>query len=553
VLKSLSGEPAQSPGDYFVWSVQQRPVSVHLSLSAVNALDVHVRNAMGTLPRRGLEVGGLLLGRVKNPNPGQYIVSVERFQPVEIEHLRGPSYILSAGDRDQLRQQLRKLERSKDGLSVVGFYRSHTRPGLYLDEYDFDLLKSYFAHPSSVALLIRPAPDRPATAGFFFWEDGEIHRARTYREFPLSTDSLRPQQPVERPDASAPMASPLPAIKNAPVPQQETNGITVLAPARQAAQAKAGSTLTLRNPFVVWTAVAVATLISLAALRQAGDAPSKRAHNVLSLNAEPSQSGLRLTWDRTNPLIAQHGSATLSITDGSEEKQIVLDAAQLKTGALVYWPTSPDVNFRLQLGGVSESLRAIAPPLPPKPAAETPVAEASAVAASPPKTLLASVPAQQLEPGATRSRAGDVRAPVAPILPPDRKSPKPKPPALIADIEPVRASGFKKTIGAIPRLLVGKNRDDAFVPAKAVRQVNPNLPGSVKLPEDTRVSVKVSLDETGQVTGTDLVTRDVDTRLANAAMDAARRWRFKPAREQRRPVASAVILHFRFSREGDGS
>jgi TonB family protein len=72
----------------------------------------------------------------------------------------------------------------------------------------------------------------------------------------------------------------------------------------------------------------------------------------------------------------------------------------------------------------------------------------------------------------------------------------------------------------------------------------------MKLADDASVSVKVSLDENGRVKGTDLVSRNVDARLANAAMDAARRWRFEPARMQNKRVASAVVLHFRFSREG---
>lgn len=535
MLKTLFDRPEKSAGEYFVWSVEDRHVSVHLNLSTVNLFDALAREVLATLPFPGIETGGLLLGRVRNPNPGQYIVSIERFEPFEIDKVRGSRYIIRGDDRDELFERLRKFEKTNKGLSVVGFYRSHLRPGLYLDEYDFDLMKSYFAHPSCVAMLFRPVHDSPATAGFFFWEDGEIHRARTYREFPLRAELLRQRQPVERPDASAPMVSPLPVTPDA----------------------SAGA---LRNPFFAWTAIAVAALIAAAALWQPGNPLRKRAHNVLSLNAELSQSGLRLTWDRTNPLIAQNGSATLSITDGTEEKQVVLDATQLKTGALVYWPTSSDVNFRLQLGGFTESLRAISPRLPAKPAVDIPVAvEQPAVQAPPPKTLLASVPAPRLEPPPVRPAA----------LPEDRESPKIKPqppsrpiiternisrPPTVTDIEPVRASGFKNAVSSIPGLLVGKRRDrSVFVPAKAVRQVNPNLPGSVKLPADISVSVKVSLDESGQVRGTDLVTRDVDTRLANAAMDAARRWRFKPAREQSRPVSSAVILHFRFNREGDGS
>jgi TonB family protein len=101
--------------------------------------------------------------------------------------------------------------------------------------------------------------------------------------------------------------------------------------------------------------------------------------------------------------------------------------------------------------------------------------------------------------------------------------------------------------------MLGKGRNkETFVPARAVRQVAPSLPANIKVPEDTRVSVRVELDDTGRVKGTDLVSRNVDTRLANAAMDAARRWRFEPARQRDKRVESSVILHFRFNREQSG-
>ena len=116
---------------------------------------------------------------------------------------------------------------------------------------------------------------------------------------------------------------------------------------------------------------------------------------------------------------------------------------------------------------------------------------------------------------------------------------------MAADIEQVRGSGLKRAVSAV----FGKGRD-GFVPARAVHQVSPSVPGNIKVPEDTRVSVKVALDETGRVKGTDLVSQNVDARLANAAMDAARRWRFEPARQNEKRVESSVILHFRFNQSG---
>jgi TonB family protein len=663
VLNKFSDTPVQVAGEYFIWSVPEKPVSVHLKLETIELLTSTAVAGLGTLPRRGLEVGGVLLGRIHNPNPDQYIVAVEKIEPLEIEHVRGPSYILSAGDREELFTCLRKHEKkSRKGISVVGFYRSHTRMGLYMDEYDYDLMRSFFAHPSSIALLMRPTVDGHSQAGFFIWEDGEIQRSRTYREFPLDVELLRARQETGRPDVSAPLDSPLPAAdfpngkpnivpsalpaQQATLPQatvpQATMPQTGAPPPERALSSKNSSTGAAAAPVIVpasapaieptpvpaptpavvaaippapvpaeeiqpvvipktspaargkyssrqlflgWTAAAVLLIVG-AALWQPSAA--SRPHNLLALNAEPTTSGLRLTWDRSNPLITNDVKGTLVITDGTEEKQVTLDAGQLKNGTLIYWPTSPDVNFRLQIGDFAESLRAIAPRFQPRPPGtesavvqtpsqpQTPAqAQPQAPAVGDPATVQAATPGTSRN-GVSRARSREVRPAVLPgeparpaVRPQELPTPPPaeiastptkldrpvvterqiRPPSTFADIEPVRASGFKRAVSAIFRK--GGDEED-FVPARVVRKVNPSLPGSLKLAEDTRVSVKVSLDETGRVQGTDLISRNVDARLANAAMDAAKRWRFEPARQQEKKVGSSVILHFRFNREEGG-
>ena len=131
--KSLSAdEPGRERGEYYVWSVPQKPVSIHLNLNVVDPLAEDAREALAAMPRRGLEIGGLLLGRIHTPNEGQYIVAVDAAEVFEIEHVRGPSYILSSSDREELFRRVRKHDKAKKGLQVVGFYRSHTRPGLFL-------------------------------------------------------------------------------------------------------------------------------------------------------------------------------------------------------------------------------------------------------------------------------------------------------------------------------------------------------------------------------------------------------------------------------------
>jgi hypothetical protein len=78
----------------------------------------------------------------------------------------------------------------------------------------------------------------------------------------------------------------------------------------------------------------------------------------------------------------------------------------------------------------------------------------------------------------------------------------------------------------------------AFVPPSPVRKVAP-----VKAADARPVDVKVFIDESGNVTRAQVLTKGGD--LAMPALNAARQWQFTPARKHDKAVASEMILHFR--------
>jgi TonB family protein len=83
----------------------------------------------------------------------------------------------------------------------------------------------------------------------------------------------------------------------------------------------------------------------------------------------------------------------------------------------------------------------------------------------------------------------------------------------------------------------------SFAPARPVREVKPKLPDA---PEHPIVDVKVWIDETGQVTKTELLSDHVDPDVAEVASNAAGKWTFQPAKLSDRPVSSEMVMHFRF-------
>jgi len=81
-----------------------------------------------------------------------------------------------------------------------------------------------------------------------------------------------------------------------------------------------------------------------------------------------------------------------------------------------------------------------------------------------------------------------------------------------------------------------------FVPPEPSHRVAPAVPADTG--ESGVVDVKVYVDESGSVSRAQLLT--AGSGFAEASLDAARRWRFSPAQKHEKPVASEVLLHFRY-------
>jgi TonB family protein len=106
-------------------------------------------------------------------------------------------------------------------------------------------------------------------------------------------------------------------------------------------------------------------------------------------------------------------------------------------------------------------------------------------------------------------------------------------------------------VGKIPLLRRLRRQQEDFVPPSPVREVRPVLTAkeSRELNEPVPVDVKVYVGESGKVTYAELLTSGLGDRreLASAAVYAARRWDFTPARLGDTKVPGEVILHFRFA------
>jgi hypothetical protein len=390
-----SATPAKAGNgpDFYEWSVPGGSFSIQLSYDVIDRMSADIMKGFWSLPKRGAEIGGILLGRFAE---GESVI-IDDYEQVSCEHRRGPSYVLSEPDRRKLEKTLRK---GRGARQVVGFFRSHTRLGLYLDQDDRSVIESYFSSPGHVFLLVRPDSGGAGVAGFFFWEEGDIHRQSTYREFPFSTEKLRePAETPARAQAPAPAlpAAPAPVLvrrtpapealppdvpgPEPPAPESPVLAVDLSGPQRDmpAQQSRAGSNPAsvmpasrpprreaLRGARLAIGALAGLLLISAGVIEYYVVRPPAAPVRVRSaplLQVRQNGAYLMVNWDRNAEAVRNAARGVLSITDGTYSRDLILDRRQLESGSLAYLPLGNDVNFRLKLfapkGTVDESLRVL--------------------------------------------------------------------------------------------------------------------------------------------------------------------------------------------------
>jgi len=438
---------------YYVWEVPGKPISIQLPFDIIDRISPEVLRGFGALKRRGAEVGGILLGRSED-GPRRKVI-IEDFQPVPSEYLTGPSYNLSENDLAAFEAALALRCGSDSGIVPVGFYRSHTRDELFMDEADLGLASRYFPGPENVFLLIKPFASRPSVGGFFFWEDGEIYRESSYLQFPFHRKELgggETPRPAPPPRAE-PDSSPLPPYS--PVADRE---LIPLAPAGQFVHVARRQNLSILDVPVAatpsklpaWQGLVVPLFLLIAgvagffAYRNVNSSNAPAASYPagvdtalpLKLSVAETQNQLEVTWDRNAPAIASAKRGVLSISDGSNRRDLELSGAQLRNGRVLYSRLSGDVNLRMEVfpegrKSVSESIRIVSTDEPtavepPPPAAPVAANHSSKKKAAPAAAKITPPPASQAPSGLVSS---------SPAAEPAPKPPVPPPPAAPAEVE----------------------------------------------------------------------------------------------------------------------
>src|ERR1700691_1628395 len=111
----------QDPARYYVWEVPGQSVVVHVRLDVVDRLAAEVMRGFGSVPKRGAQGGGFLVGTT---SPGvSAIVRIDHFEAGAWEYRRGPSYQFTKEDGAVLEDGWKRLQPSvSPSAYAVGYF-----------------------------------------------------------------------------------------------------------------------------------------------------------------------------------------------------------------------------------------------------------------------------------------------------------------------------------------------------------------------------------------------------------------------------------------------
>jgi hypothetical protein len=236
-----------------------------------------------------------------------------------------------------------------------------------LEPSDVDLFdKSFGSAKTALFLMIGPVP---GLAAFYFRTDENLECVHEFR-FPSPVKALMMahrrggSSGHANPDSQAAVSDDAPSAEPTLTVQPELTGVAQLSSIRQPARGSVFKNSAFNESVVFikslilenrgWAKPAAIALLALLAIGGAfgalrREASPDRAPEYVHLSVQPSESSLRLLWDRNAPIIRSANHAILHIQDGNQQRDTNLPPAQLAAGSLTYQPQSLEVNFRLEV------------------------------------------------------------------------------------------------------------------------------------------------------------------------------------------------------------
>lgn len=369
----MNPETGTTTSPFYVWKPAEKPVSVQLQYDVIDRILLEVMRGFGAVPKRGAEVGGILLGTAEMQG-GQIVVKVEDFEAVECDHGSGPSYILSEEDRANFKDAAERWKQGPDRrIYAVGYYRGHTREGLCLAAEDLSILEEFLPAATAIALVVKPYATKVSRAGIFFRENGQFSADSCCMEFPFrrkelgggtsATERLAAaarfgqQRAGEDPGLAfrAPVAMEPVAANGAPVMAAPVaiappsfGGLALdPAPAGKKSGVRGGWVWIPLSFIFMLLGVVVGFQIALSMRPKQPANPWLEAWDM-ALSVKRTGEELTVTWDPLSPAIRNANRGALIIQSREETRTIDLKGSQLQGGSVIYRGVPERVVFRLE-------------------------------------------------------------------------------------------------------------------------------------------------------------------------------------------------------------
>ncbi len=305
--------------------------------------------AFHSLPHGGLEIGGILFGRVYPNARSPLRVELAAERPIECAHAGGPAFVLAAEEFAAIAAQLERtrLDPELSALSVVGFWVSHSRAPMALSPDDLDLYQRIFPQGWQIVLVLKPQPGGTTRAGFFFRAGGRIAPHDPQSDF--FADGHAPTAPPAPDEAGAATGE-----RYQPVARKRADDGATGLPVEIPAERPRESYKLTSNRGAALLALFLALGAGLGYYLHDYLQPSVavKGHDPdVDLEVFPAGSELLVHWNARSRDVedARHGELTLR--DGNQVSSFPLDAALLQRGFLRYSPRGRNVSATLKLIG----------------------------------------------------------------------------------------------------------------------------------------------------------------------------------------------------------
>ncbi len=546
--------------EFYTWGFSGAPIQIQLSLDAVRGIRKQIQDsekAPGLL-----SAYGLLTGNTSKPG----ITKILDFKPLKT--LDAASIAAATAN---------------SSAEVIGFYRTTAIGSVSMPEEDRALAASAFCQPKSVFLVIETGHSSIGEARFCFWGEGELFDWPVM-PFPFDAEELaiHERRRVSRGVRKASQSS---KAGLAPVTSllDETADLEpgALAETQPAAATKEPAAPPRKRAGMAWLVAALATLLVASVisaaflyyrngLKPASPAAPARAEVKASLGLAVERRGtdLVVSWNRNAAMIAKADFGMLLIRGTGVSRDIPLTAEELRSGSVVYGSTAEQVRFQLNVvvgdQVAREFLALVLPQAPDRPAERTATVTSfaggnSKAPAQPSRALVLNVPAPPAElrpfkPVETPQPTGaaprlDEPPPAAGAAPSNGETLSLLSRPVVTLAAPVAVPAAQKTAPVeapanVPAI------ETAAHPPVPTHQTIPALPTALRgaIWKATVVDVNVSVDATGNVVKAEAVAKaGLNPLLRDAAVQAARRWKFQPAQFDGHAVPANIVVQFNFA------